>query len=126
MVDNSRDSAKPAGAAPDGPGSEDEDYDPTDQIQPIRRVETVGSSIVAMHREFPEPKRDTRAKREGVALVLKPWSPASRPSQMHTMSDLTDMAKPARSSEVAKVRNRHISTAQADAARAGADKPKES
>lgn len=126
MADDTSDNAKPAGLAPQGSSSEEEDYDPTDQIQPIRRVETIGSSIVAMHREFPQPKHEKREKREGIGLVLKPWTPAGKQRQMHTMSDLNDMARPPQSSEVAKVRNRHLSTAQAEAARAGADKAKES
>ena len=141
MADNDGDSLKPAASAAKGTSQNstsqdssgqnsanqtDEDYDPTDQITPLRRVEVVGSSIVAMHREFPEPKHETRGKREGVALVLKPWSPAGRQRQMHTMSDLNDMARTPLASEVAKVRNRHLSTLQAEAARAGADKPKDS
>lgn len=131
MVDNNSDSAKPTatarqGANTEGASAEDLDYDPMDQVTPVRRVEAVGSSIVAMHREYPEPKHDARGKREGVALVLKPWSPNAKQNQMHTMSDLTDMAKAARPSDVAKVRSRHISADQARAARTGADKPEAS
>lgn len=112
MGDNPQDTAAAAPA-----GAEGEEFDSMSQVTPLRRVEAVATQMTPMHREFPEPKPAPHSGRQAMGLVLKPWSRTSRPSQMHTMSDLHDMARAPQSSDVAKVRSRHISAAQAAAAR---------
>lgn len=119
MGDNPQDTQAPAAPA----GSEADDFDPTSQITPLRRVDAVATQMTPIHREFPEPKPAPHSGREALGLVLKPWTRPSKASQMHTMSDLHDMARAPQASEVAKVRNRHISAAQAAAARPKSGEP---
>lgn len=117
MGDNPQES--PAPAAPSA--SDSDDFDPISQVTPLRRVEAVATQMTPIHREFPENKPAPHTGRQGMGLVLKPWTRSSKPSQMHTMSDLHDMARAPQSSDVAKVRNRHLSASQAAAARKNSD-----
>lgn len=119
MGDNPQDTQAPAAPA----ASEADDFDSMSQVTPLRRVEAVATQMTPIHREFPEPKPAPHSGRKAMGLVLKPWTSASKASQMHTMSDLHDMARAPQSSDVAKVRNRHISATQAAAARPKSDEP---
>jgi hypothetical protein len=119
MGDNPQDTQAPAAPV----ASEADDFDSMSQVTPLRRVEAVATQMTPIHREFPEPKPAPHTGRKAMGLVLKPWTTTSKPSQMHTMSDLHDMARAPQSSDVAKVRNRHISAAQAAAARPKSDEP---
>ncbi|MSQ82012.1 MAG: hypothetical protein EXR77_03725 [Myxococcales bacterium] len=82
--------------------------DSMDRVTPLRRVDRVGMSMIAMQRDPPAPK-PAKPEREGISLTLKPYSLASSSRRMSTMTDLTSQSNPLDSKDIAKVRNSHFS-----------------
>ncbi|MBM4342871.1 MAG: hypothetical protein FJ100_05795 [Deltaproteobacteria bacterium] len=104
---------------PDPAATEAEPPDSMDRVTPLRRVDSVGTVMVPIHRELDPPK-PAKPERAGMSLVLKPYTPRSNPHTMSTMSDLTSQSNPREVKDIARVRHRHFS-AQTTAVRETGD-----
>ncbi len=90
------------------PVAEPEQPDSMDRVTPVRRVDSVGMTMVPIHREL-EPPKPAKPERVGISLTLNPFTRRSSQQVMSTMSDLTSQSNPREVKDVARVRNRHFS-----------------
>ncbi len=97
------------------PAAEAEPPDSMDRVTPVRRVDSVGTVMVPIHREL-EPPKPAKPERSGISLTLNPFTRRSAQHVMSTMSDLTSQSNPREVKDVARVRHRHFS-AQASTVR---------
>jgi len=93
----------------DPPPPGDDEHDAIAQVTPVRRVEGIGTLVVAIHPEGAPPAADKPARR-GMELVLKPFTPDAPMQRLSTMSDFTDQANPLQHRHVARVRDRHFAS----------------
>lgn len=91
--------------------------DSMDRVTPIRRVDSVTTSMIPMHRELAPPP-PPKPERRGVELNLKLFVPERKQRTMRTMSDLNDMANPPRQSGIAQIKGRHNVVKQAEPTKA--------
>lgn len=101
------DASNASGGADSAPDAADNDN--IAQVTPIRRVESVGTLMVPIHRE-PAPRVTPKPERKGMSLSLKPFTPVRKNQRMSTMSDLTDQTNPTPQSQIARVKDRHFAS----------------
>ncbi len=109
MGDNDDTLAPPTEAARSDTGRTDgseAETDSMDRVTPIRRVDSVTTSMIPIHRDLTPPP-PPKAERRGVDLNLRLFVPERKQRTMRTMSDLNDMANPPRQSGTAQIKGRH-------------------